>query len=149
MTSCMRTDAKQPDFQELVRHLDNYLAEKDGEEHHFYHQFNSIDTLQYVVLAYKKNQAVACGAMKTLDENTVEIKRMFTLPEYRGRGIAGSVLAALEQWAKEMNYQRCVLETGKRQVEAIALYHKNNYHSIPNYGQYIGVENSICFEKIL
>jgi GNAT superfamily N-acetyltransferase len=58
-------------------------------------------------------------------------------------------LKALENWAREMSYSRCVLETGIRQPDAIALYKKNSYTLIPNYGQYIGVENSLCFEKYL
>jgi putative acetyltransferase len=55
----------------------------------------------------------------------------------------------LEAWAAELSYEKCVLETGKKQVEAIGLYQKNGYQKIPNYGQYIGVENSLCFEKKL
>jgi len=53
----------------------------------------------------------------------------------------------LESWASELNFKYCVLETGKRQPEAIALYKKNGYQIIPNYGQYHGIENSICFQK--
>jgi putative acetyltransferase len=59
------------------------------------------------------------------------------------------VLAELEAWAAELGYPKCVLETGKRQPEAIALYEKQGYQRISNYGQYIGVENSVCFEKVL
>jgi GNAT superfamily N-acetyltransferase len=55
----------------------------------------------------------------------------------------------LEKWVKELSYSKCILETGKRQPEAIALYQKNGYHIIPNYGQYIGMENSVCFKKEL
>jgi GNAT superfamily N-acetyltransferase len=72
---------------------------------------------------------------------------MYTRPGARGKGIASLVLAELERWAGELSYGRCVLETGKRQPEAIALYKKRGYTSIPNYGQYIGVDNSVCFEK--
>jgi len=55
----------------------------------------------------------------------------------------------LEHWAVELGYKKCVLETGKRQPDAIALYTKQGYESIPNYGQYMGMENSVCFEKEL
>jgi len=74
---------------------------------------------------------------------------MYTLPGSRGKGIASQVLAELERWAAELSYEKCLLETGKRQPEAIALYKKRGYRLIPNYGQYAGVENSVCFEKIL
>jgi GNAT superfamily N-acetyltransferase len=74
---------------------------------------------------------------------------MYTVPAFRGQGIAAAVLNALEQWAAELSYESCVLETGKRQPEAIALYKKSGYIIIPNYGQYAGVENSVCFRKTL
>ena len=100
-------------------------------------------------MIYKNKQPIACGAIKEFDSKNMEIKRMYTLPEYRGKGIATQILLELEKWATELCYVRCVLETGKRQPEAIALYKKNGYHEIPNYGQYIGIENSVCFEKQL
>jgi GNAT superfamily N-acetyltransferase len=79
----------------------------------------------------------------------MEVKRMYVLPNNRGKGIATTLLWELEKWALELGYMKCVLETGKRQPEAISLYEKSGYQRIPNYGQYKGVENSICFEKIV
>lgn len=72
---------------------------------------------------------------------------MFTLPIGRGKGIASLILAELETWAVELGYSTCILETGFNQPEAIALYQKNGYNRIDNYGQYAGVETSLCFEK--
>jgi GNAT superfamily N-acetyltransferase len=72
---------------------------------------------------------------------------MYTLPGKRGRGIASRILNELEKWAAELSYNKCILETGNRQPEAIMLYQKNGYNRIPNYGQYQGIENSVCFEK--
>jgi GNAT superfamily N-acetyltransferase len=79
----------------------------------------------------------------------MEVKRMFTLPEYRKKGVATAILTELEKWSKELGYEKCILETGKRQPEAIDLYMSQGYRSTPNYGQYVGVENSVCFEKLL
>jgi len=72
---------------------------------------------------------------------------MFTSSDYRGKGIAGLILIELENWAKEMGFENCILETGKRQIEAIRLYKKSGYEVITNYGQYAGMEDSICFMK--
>lgn len=144
-----RTDSTDPDFIELVRHLDADLAEKDGKEHSFYAQFNKIDHIRHVVVAYDEDRAVGCGAIKAFDDHSMEVKRMFVYPEQRGKGIATIVLAELERWAAELSFTRCVLETGKRQQDAIRVYMRNGYASIPNYGQYIGVENSLCFAKQL
>jgi putative acetyltransferase len=149
MIKLIRTDSENPDFIELVKHLDADLAERDGKDHSFYGQFNTIAKIKYAVVAYENDQPIGCGAIKEYASDTMEVKRMYTLPGGRGKGIATSVLAELETWAAELSYERCVLETGKRQPEAIALYKKNGYTLIPNYGQYAGVENSVCFEKIL
>ncbi len=147
----IRTDSSNMDFIELVRHLDAELAERDGAEHSYYAQFNKIDLIKYAVVAYDNEKAVSCGAIKTFEPeamaDAVEVKRMYTLPEYRGKGIAAEVLTELEKWATELGYAKCVLETGLKQPEAIRLYEKSGYVAIPNYGQYIGVENSVCFEK--
>ena len=59
------------------------------------------------------------------------------------------VLKELEQWAVELNYTKAIMETGIRMPEAIGLYTKNNYVIIPNYGQYKGMPDSVCFEKVL
>ena len=72
---------------------------------------------------------------------------MFVLPERRGNGIAGSVLTELESWAGELDFSECILETGWKQPEAVRLYQKSGYEIIPNYGQYAGVENSVCMRK--
>ncbi len=147
--NCLRTNSSNIDFIELVRALDADLAIRDGEEHAFYNQFNKIDSIQHVVVLYQDEMAVACGAIKKFDENRMEVKRMYTVPTHRGKGLASEVLNDLEKWAGEMMYASCLLETGLKQPEAIRLYQKNGYGVIPNYGQYAGVENSICFEKIL
>ncbi len=146
--SIFRTDSRHEDFIALVRQLDADLAIRDGAEHSFYAQFNKIDQIKHVVIAYAGRQAIGCGAFKPFEEaHKVEIKRMFVAPHWRGLGIAGRVLSALEEWAQELGYSSCVLETGKKQPEAIALYQKCGYSVIPNFGQYAGVENSVCFEK--
>jgi GNAT superfamily N-acetyltransferase len=149
MTSIIRTDSGNEDFIRLVRQLDAYLAITDGDEHAFYDQFNKIQNIKNVVVCYKDQNAVGCGAIKEFSEGTMEVKRMFVSESHRGKGIAGRILAELETWAAELGYSRCILETGIRQVEAVALYKKSGYSIIPNYGQYAGVENSICFEKVL
>jgi putative acetyltransferase len=149
MIKLLRTDANNPDFKELIILLDAGLAISDGEDHQFYIQFNKTDEIKYVIIAYENSKAVSCGAIKKYDENTMEVKRMFTSPESRGKGLAGMIISELQNWAKEMDYHRFILETGIRQKEAISLYNKTGFILIPNYGQYEGIETSICFEKKL
>jgi putative acetyltransferase len=149
MLTTIRTDSANPDFQQLVRELDRDLSIRDGADHSFYNQFNKIDSIKHVIVAYDQDQPVGCGAIKVYSKDAMEVKRMYVPENKRGQGIASTVLAALETWAKESGYAKCLLETGKRQPEAIGLYKKNGYHIIPNFGQYKNVENSVCFEKNL
>ena len=147
MIQLLRTDSENKDFIELVRKLDADLAERDGKDHSFYAQFNKIDRIKYALVAYENEKPVGCGAMKEYEAVSMEIKRMYVIPESRGKGIASNILSALENWASELSFTRCLLETGKRQPEAIQLYMKNGYEPVENYGQYIGIENSVCFKK--
>ena len=149
MIYCLRTNSDNLDFRKLVAALDADLRNRDGEEHGFYAQFNKIDKIKEVVVAYDDERPVGCGAIKAYAPDSMEVKRMFVTPTSRGKGVASIILKELEAWAVELNVSKCVLETGKRQPEAIRLYTKNAYHLIPNYGQYEKVENSVCFEKIL
>ena len=149
MIQLVRADSGDLDFIELVRQLDVELSQRDGDEHPFYAQFNKIDKIRHVVVAYDSGQPAGCGAIKEYAPGVMEIKRMFTRPQSRGRGIASTVLCELETWAGELAYKKCILETGKKQEEAIGLYKKNGYALIPNFGQYAGIENSVCFEKEL
>lgn len=149
MLTFLRTNSTHQDFISLVRHLDIELATIDGDEHSFYVLYNKIDKINHVIIAYENELPIACGAIKQFSENTMEVKRMYILAPYRGKGTASGVLIQLEKWAAEMNYSHCILETGIRQPDAIRLYGKNGYLPIPNYGQYAGVENGRCFEKAL
>ena len=145
----VRTDAGDPAFRELVIALDKDLAIRDGNEHAFFAQFNTLHDIKHVVVAMDPEIPVGCGAFKPFGDGVVEVKRMYVPPTHRQKGIASHVLGELERWARELGYERCVLETGQKQPEAIALYTKRGYHRIPNYGQYVGVASSVCFEKTL
>jgi putative acetyltransferase len=149
MIKTVRTNSENIDFVELVARLDNLLAEMDGRDHDFYNQYNKIDKIKHVVVAYSDEIPVACGAIKEFDRKTMEVKRMFTVESHRGKGLAKQVLTELENWALELGYSKCILETGLRLPDAMRLYQRNGYHQIPNYGQYVEMENSICFEKKL
>lgn len=149
MIQLIRTNSKNVDFKNLVTFLDAALKISDGEEHEFYDQFNKIDGLKHVVIAYKNKVAVGCGAFKIHTGNFIEIKRMYVSPNGRRNGIASKILLELETWAKELNFEKSILETGKKQPEAIELYKKCNYTITSNFGIYKNIENSVCFTKLL
>ncbi|KMQ67604.1 GNAT family acetyltransferase [Chryseobacterium sp. FH2] len=144
-----RTDSSNTDFQNLVKFLDTDLAIRNGDDHAFYDQFNKIDMIKNCVIIYIDEAPAACGAFKKFGENTVEIKRMYTNPNFRKRGLATAIVKQLETWAKEIGYKKAVLESSLEQNEALSVYEKSGYQRIPNYGQYIGIEKSVCYEKML
>lgn len=147
--SIKRTNSANKDFIFLVKLLDAELAIRDGDDHDFYNQFNKIDSIKYAIVVYHNQVPIACGAIKIFDTHTMEVKRMFTISEKRGQGASKKVLRELEQWSIELSFSKCILETGKMQPEAINFYKKYGYQLIENYGQYKGVQNSLCFEKVL
>jgi GNAT superfamily N-acetyltransferase len=149
MITIKRTDADDPVFRNLVDALNLELRALDGDQYGFYAQFNKLDSIRHVVVAYDQDQPVGCGAIKAYSPDTMEIKRMFVPLPWREQGIATRVLKSLETWCLELNCTNCVLETGKRQPDAIALYKKNNYILIPNFGGYVHDKNSVCFKKEL
>lgn len=149
MIQLIRTTSDHPDFGQLVAELDAYLRILDGDDHEFYAQFNKTSLLKNAMIVYKNEFPVGIGAYKEYDSKTAEIKRMYTRPDYRGQGIAKTIITELELWAKEEGYTMAILETGHLQKDAIGLYQNLGYEITENFGQYIGVENSVCMKKIL
>ncbi|MEN2489387.1 GNAT family N-acetyltransferase [Flavobacterium sp. B11] len=144
-----RTNSQNADFSKLIVELDANLASRNGEMQEYFNQFNKLDSIKHVIIAFVNGTAVGCGAIKQFDAESVEVKRMFVSEEFRGRGIAHKILNELENWAKELGYAVTVLETSNVQVEAVKLYTKSGYGVTENYGQYAGIETSICFRKEL
>ncbi|MFK7000801.1 GNAT family N-acetyltransferase [Flavobacterium oreochromis] len=142
----IRTNSDNTDFKNLIRLFDEYLEDIDGDQKDFFSHYNN-KYLEHVLVVYQNKQAVGCGGFKKYDQKTAEIKRMFVHPDKRGKGIATLILNEIEKWANEYDYKDFILETSPKLKKAIALYKKSGYYLIPNYGQYIGVENSICMKK--
>jgi putative acetyltransferase len=149
MITTVRTTSDNSDFRRLVDALNADLNARYGKQQKFFDQFNKLDTIRHALVAYDDGLPVGTGAIRAYTAGTMEIKRMFVMPEKRGRGIASAVLLELEKWSREMKYEKCILETGSKLVEAVQLYQKSGYKRIPNYGQYANVTESWCFEKWL
>jgi GNAT superfamily N-acetyltransferase len=104
------------------------------------------------LVARLAGEPVGCGAVRAVIDGpprVAEIKRMYTAPIARGRGISRALLGRLEVEAAALGYRRLHLETGLRQPEAIRLYESAGYQPIPTYGQYAGDELSLCFGRDL
>lgn len=145
----VRTNSDNPVFRNLVDALDADLNIRNGDIQRQYDRYNKIDNIDHAVVVYAENNPVGCGCFKKFDNGAVEIKRMFVFPEMRGRQLAASMLQELEKWAVEEGYTTSVLETGRRQMEAQRLYERAGYSLTENYGQYVSMEDSICYRKEL
>jgi GNAT superfamily N-acetyltransferase len=101
------------------------------------------------LIARLNGRAVACGAVRPLEGDAAELKRMYVEPAVRGRGLAKRLLKAVEDVARNMGYVVLCLETADRQPEAVGLYGSAGYHRIKTFGPYVNCERSLCFEKRL
>ncbi len=144
-----RTDSYDLDFPQLVTLLNRELRERYGGLQSIYDSYNQISNLDTVVIGYSNHLPVGCGCFKKYDNTTVELKRMYVKPDERRHGIGSSILSELEIWAKEKGFSYAVLETANKQHESIALYKKAGFSIIPNYGEYVGKEISVCMKKKL
>jgi GNAT superfamily N-acetyltransferase len=145
-----RTDSDDKDFHYLVEKLNKDLLDRYGELQVFYNKFNKIENIPTVVVAYLDGQPAGCGCFKKFDDASVEIKRMYVAENARGNGVGAAIVNELEKWAAELGNKAVVLEMGYKQPEAAKLYTKMGFTIIPNYGQYIGMEEtSICMRKEL
>jgi len=149
MVQLRRTTGDDPEFLLLVGKLSATLAILNGEMDSYYSQNNRVEGVPTVVVAAIDCLPVGCGAFRSVSDGQVEIKRMFVEPEFRGKGISRKVLAELESWAAELGANTAVLETSRRLLPALSLYASSGYSVIPNYGPYVGIEDSVCMEKSL
>jgi putative acetyltransferase len=101
------------------------------------------------LIAYAEDRPVGCGAVRKLDDTTTELKRMYIVPESRGAGLGRKMLSALEAESRRLGVRRIVLETGERQVSAMALYQRAGFIRIPAFGEYVDSPLSVCLAKEL
>jgi putative acetyltransferase len=143
-------DPRSPEAIGLIRALSEELARRYDYMDDGSGNFKPEDVLaprSAFIIGFIDGRGVACGAFRPLEEDIAEIKRMFVLPDFRGRGYSRAILSELERLARQSGYNVARLETGDRQPEAIHLYERSGYHRIPNFGIYAGSQRSVCFEK--
>jgi putative acetyltransferase len=126
------------------------IVERYGGDFEPGHRPTAADIAVFVV-AYDGETAIGCGAFRDLvdEQPTVEVKRMYVRPEYRGRKIGRLILRDLETRARDRGATRVRLETGTLQPEAVRLYEGAGYRPIPNFGDYVDAPASLCYERIL
>lgn len=149
MITFNRTSFSNPDLQKLIEELDKEFVVRYPFIENIRIPFNLLNETARVVVAYDHTTPIACGAFRPVDETTVEIKRMYTVPSYRNQGIGKKIVLELEHWARREGFSVSILETGINQLEAISAYEKSGYTRIPNFPPYVDVKESICMRKYL
>jgi GNAT superfamily N-acetyltransferase len=149
MITFIHTNFSNEDFKKLIVELDKEFVVRYPFLQNIFTPFNLMNEHARVIIAHEHATPIACGAFRPMDDSTIEIKRMFTLPSYRNRGIGKRILHELEKWARREGFTISKLETGINQPEAIAAYEKSGYKRIPNFPPYLGVKESICMKKSL
>ena len=133
----------------LAARLDAYYFELVGDIQNRYAEVNRPENMTALAVAYEDGVPVACGAWKRIDGTTAELKRLYVLPEYRRRGAAGSLIAALEADAAAAGVRRMILETAVDTTDSHKLYLSAGYRIMDYYGSPAGAENCLCFHKEL
>jgi putative acetyltransferase len=149
MITILRDNSSNKDFRNLTALLDQDLDGRYGADQKQYDKLNIIESIDTVVLAYYCGTAAGCGCFKVYDRKTIEIKRVYVKPEFRGKGISKLIIRELENWGRHIGYSFAILETGNKQIEAIGLYEASGYYRTENFGQYIGIPSSVCMKKTL
>jgi len=145
----LNTDSTNIDFIKLIKLLDDDLNERYGELQKQYDKHNKVDYINDVVIIYKDEVPVACGAFKEHKIEAIELKRIFVTKENRRQGFSKLIISELEKLGRNKGYKYALLETGIKQYEAINLYRNTGYEIIENYEPYKGNANSVCMEKNL
>ena len=94
-------------------------------------------------------QPAGMGALRKLNDDICEIKRMYVRPQFRGQGFAKQMLDHLSAYAWTQGVSLLRLETGIHQHEAIGLYERMGFHQIPPFGDYRDDPLSLFYEKSL
>lgn len=133
----------------LIRELCRELGERYGAPPSPFSPGEAMIPRTAFMVARLAGNPVGCGALRRIDDETAEIKRMYVSSSVRRKGVAKRILAGLETMAAEFGYRVVRLETGVKQPEAIGLYESTGYRRIGAYGPYVGNPVSVCFEKRL
>lgn len=149
MLEVRRTTSDDPGFRTLVAALDDELWQRYPDVQAEYAPHNAVDHVATAVVVVDGGLPIGCGCFKPRAPGTVELKRMFVTPGARGRGVAGQIVQALEQWARELGNTAMVLETGNNQPEAVALYTRQGFVQVPRFEPYVDMPTSLCMRKTL
>ncbi len=137
------------EFIRLADELDKELLDKNGAIQDQYNKYNKLAGIKDIIIAYDNLDPIGCASIKKYEEDVYEIKRVYVKKEYRKVGVGRIMMEKIEEIAKEKKIKVLVLETSKTFIPAISLYKSLLYFVTDNYGQYKGMEYSVCMKKVI
>ena len=145
------TDGSHPAFRHFYAVTEAYYSRIVGgkENRAEFTPFNASAEIPVVLLAFMEGQPVACAGLKRYSDLDAEVKRLWVEPAFRGRGIASALMDQIEEKARSLGYRRVILQTRPIMTDAVALYTKRDYVSIPNYPPYNKLPEAVCYAKSL
>ena len=148
MIACASADPDCMEARGLIAELDAALAAICGDSGSASFDANDVRGPRAVFLLARdaSGVAVGCGALRPLEADVAEVKRMYARP---GGGAGIHLLSELERRARAFGYRAIWLETRRVNGRAVAFYERNGYRVIPNYGKYVGREDAVCLGKLL
>ncbi len=151
MTTITVESPRQPEIEALLRESDAFALSLYPPDSCYMLDLDELAAEGVTVVVARDDAGTAVGMAALVDrgDGTGELKRLFVRETGRGRGVATAVMDALESAARERSIRTLQLETGPKQLAAIALYEARGYRHIENFGPYVGDEFSVCMEKSL
>jgi GNAT superfamily N-acetyltransferase len=139
-----------PRAQELIEKVQlEYVARYGGRDAAVVHPDEFAPPRGMFLVAEVDGVAAGCGAWRAVAAETAEIKRVYVEPAFRRRGIAQVVVRTLERAAARAGHRSVVLNTGRQQPEAVALYEAMGYVPVAGYGPYACAKDAIFLGKDL
>jgi putative acetyltransferase len=151
MLSFAQENPVQREIEQLLRQSDEHAASLYPAESNHLVDIDALaaSNIRFFVTRWNA-RAVGCGAMViNKGDGSAELKRMFVDPASRGRGVARSLLALIEEQARSLGLRRLLLETGVKSIEALALYKRHGYRERGPFGSYRADPLSVFMEKQL
>ena len=140
------TDGNDRDFQMFYRETEAYYNHLTGgpANRSGFIPYNISGDIPIVLIAACSGKAVGCAGLREHSARDAELKRVWVEPEYRGRHIATHIMNMIEEKARELNYQRIILQTRLMMKDAVRLYQRRGYRQIPNYPPYDRLDGAVC-----
>lgn len=151
MTTVTVEDPRQPEIEAMLRAGDAYALSLYPADSCYMLDLDELTAEGVTVFVARDGAGTAIGMAALVDrgDGTGELKRLFVAESGRGQGVATAVMDALEAAARAQSIHTLPLETGPKQLAAIALYERRGYDHIENFGPYVGDEFSVCMQKAL